>query len=51
VSKTSADTASPIMKKFSATLGSLPLETAEDRLQLVLPYFSDKKCNFSPGKK
>jgi len=51
VSKTSADSAWPIMQKFSSTLGSLPLETAEERLQLVLPYFSDKKCNFSPGKK
>lgn len=32
-------------KPFSDTLGSLPLTADDQRLQMVVPYFSNKKCN------
>ena len=51
ISKGTMEETLPIIKKFSSALGSLPLETAEERVQLVLPFFSDKKCNFNAPKK
>jgi|GEM_PF-4826109 len=42
-----SDEAMEIINKYSTTLGSLPLRSADNRLQMVLPLFSDKKCNSS----
>lgn len=50
ISQGNADKEWTIIKNFSSTLGSLPLESADERLQLVLPFFSDKKYNFNPTK-
>jgi hypothetical protein len=47
ISKDDAGRILPTITKFSTTLGSLPLESSEGRVQLVLPFFSDKKCNLN----
>lgn len=33
------------IRKVRSTIGSLPLRTSDGRLQLVVPFFSEKKCN------
>jgi hypothetical protein len=45
MSEATSTQALPLIQKFSSTLGSLPFGLEADRLQMVLPYFSDKKCN------
>jgi hypothetical protein len=45
VSKAKSDEVTKVIERFSGALGSLPLRSAEDRLQMILPLFSDKKCN------
>ena len=48
IPKADVDNALPQVEKLSATLGSLPLQVAEGRFQIVLPFYSDKKCNLQP---
>jgi len=45
VSQAKSDEVTKVIERFSGALGSLPLRSAEDRLQMILPLFSDKKCN------
>lgn len=51
VPKAKSDEAMEIISKYSTQLGSLPLTSADKRLQMVLPIFSDEKCNSSESQK
>lgn len=50
MSQVASESALPIVQKFLATLGSLPLGLGEERMHIVLPFFSDKKCNLGPAR-